>query len=66
MERGPMDDSTLQALAGIAALDLSPDRRAVVAPALEGMLAQFDTMLALDVGETPPAHSFDARWKDAP
>ena len=66
MTRKPMDEATLQALQGLVDLPLTEDRRAVLAPALEGMLSQFDRLFDIDTGETTPAHSFDARWKDAP
>ena len=66
MARTPLDEATLRALEGHADLPLGEDRRAALAPALEGILAQFDRLFDVDAGETPPAHSFDARWKDAP
>ena len=39
-------------------------RREAVAPALDGILQLFDALDAVDLGETPPTNSFDARWRD--
>lgn len=66
MARTPLDEATLRALEGHVDLPLSDARRAALVPALEGMLAQFDRLFDVDAGETPPVHSFDARWRDAP
>ena len=54
------------ALAKVARIDLSPDRHAADAPALDGILQLFDALDAVDLGETPPTNSFDARWRDLP
>ena len=62
MSRPPMDDARLSTLGESVGLDLSPERRAVLAPALEGLLQQFDVLYEVDVDETAPLHSFDARW----
>ncbi|MGY6633006.1 MAG: hypothetical protein ACXIU8_04610 [Alkalilacustris sp.] len=66
MTRKPIDADQLPVLESLAALPLDEHRRAALAPALEGMLSQFDQLFDVDAGETPPAHSFDARWKDRP
>lgn len=63
MTRKPLDDAALSALAEFVKLDLSPERRAALGPALDGMIAQFDALDDVDVGETPPTNSFDARWR---
>lgn len=52
------------AAAKLARLGLSAARASVVAPALEGMLRSFDALDAVDLGETAPTNSFDARWRD--
>lgn len=62
MSRPPLDDARLSTLSELAALDLSPERRAVLLPALDGLLQQFDVLHDVDVDETAPRHSFDARW----
>jgi len=54
----------VSALAKAARLDLPEARREAVAPALDGILQLFDALDAVDVGETPPTNSFDARWRD--
>ncbi len=46
-----------------ARLDLSVERRSVVGPALEGVYALVDMLDAVELGETPPATAFDARWE---
>lgn len=65
MSRPPMDDARLSTLSESVGLDLSPERRAVLAPALEGLLQQFDVLYEVDVDETAPLHSFDARWGES-
>jgi Asp-tRNA(Asn)/Glu-tRNA(Gln) amidotransferase C subunit len=60
-----MDDARLSTLSESVGLDLSPERRAVLAPALEGLLQQFDVLYEVDVDETAPLHSFDARWGES-
>lgn len=63
MTRKPLDAAELATLAAFAKLDLSPERRAALGPALDGMLASFDALDEVDLGETPPTNSFDARWR---
>lgn len=46
-----------------ARLELSAERRSVVGPALEGVYALIDLLDAVELGETPPATAFDARWE---
>lgn len=46
----------------IARLDLSPERRAVVGPALEGIYAFIDTLDVIELGDTMPATAFHAQW----
>lgn len=64
MTRSTVDDEMLVALSQRAGLDLGPERRSAVVPALNGVLEQFEALDAIDVGETPPAHAFDPRWED--
>lgn len=54
----------LTALTKVARLELSADRHEIVAPALDGILHLMDALDAVDLGETPPTNSFDARWRD--
>lgn len=65
MSRSPLDDATLATLGEFAELDLSAERRSVLGPALDGLLQQLDVLHDIDVGETPPLHSFDPRWAEA-
>lgn len=53
----------LEHLAAYARLPLSPDRAAQVAPALDGIVSLIDALDDLDLGETPIATAFDARWE---
>lgn len=62
MSRPPLDDARLSLLSEHAGLDLSPERRAALLPALDGLLQQFDVLYDVEVDETAPLHSFDARW----
>jgi hypothetical protein len=61
-----MSADDLAALAEAAGLVLPADRRALVAPALSGVLAQLDLLDRVDLGETPPTNAFDARWRTRP
>lgn len=60
----PMTPEDVLAAARIARLGLAPERAAVIAPAFDGMMASFDALDAVDLGETPPTNSFDPRWRD--
>lgn len=62
----PIDPDDLAALSKTARLDLSPERAAAVAPAFDGILQLFDALDSVDLGETPPTNSFDARWRKLP
>lgn len=61
----PVDAGDMKALAKPARLALVAGRPEIVAGALTGMLASFDALDAVDVGETAPTNSFDPRWRDA-
>lgn len=61
-----IEPSELLVLSTAARLELTSDRRAVVAPALDGILGLLDALDAVDLGETPPTNSFDPRWRDLP
>lgn len=62
----PISVADLDALCKTARLELAPDRKAAVAPAFDGILQLFDALDAIELGETPPTNSFDARWRDLP
>ncbi len=61
-----LSDDELTALAKAARLDLSTERQAAIAPALNAILQLFDALDSVDLGETPPTNSFDPRWRDLP
>lgn len=61
-----IEPSELLVLGRTARLELTSERRAVVAPALDGILGLLDALDAVDLGETPPTNSFDPRWRDLP
>lgn len=54
---------SLEQLCRTARLDLSEERRDIVGPTLDGIYALIDTLDAVELGETPPATAFDARWE---
>ena len=60
----PMSLAELSTLAKAARIDLAPERHAVTGPAFDGILQLFDALDAVELGETPPTNSFDARWRD--
>ena len=62
----PVSEADLDALRKTARLTLTEDRKAIVAPAFDGILQLFDALDAVDLGETPPTNSFDPRWRDLP
>ena len=59
----PVEASDFPALTKVARIELSAERQAAVAPAFDGILQLFDTLDAVELGETPPTNSFDARWR---
>jgi len=62
----PLTAAEMSALAKVARLELAPGRHAITGPAFDGILQLFDALDAVDLGETPPTNSFDARWRDLP
>ncbi len=62
-EAGKVTASDVSALARAARLELGADRADLLAPELDGILSLFDSLDAVDLGETPPTNSFDARWR---
>jgi hypothetical protein len=50
-------------LLAAARLDLPADRRDGLLQSLNGVNHLLATLDAVDVGETPPAAAFDARWR---
>lgn len=63
MPKPLLDDDALDVLASTVGLELSPERREILIPILNDTLALLDMLNQVDVGETPPLHSFDPRWR---
>jgi Asp-tRNA(Asn)/Glu-tRNA(Gln) amidotransferase C subunit len=63
VERAPLTSATLQALAGVARLNVPEARREPVRSVLDRMYTLLDGLDAVPVGETPPANAYDARWE---
>jgi Asp-tRNA(Asn)/Glu-tRNA(Gln) amidotransferase C subunit len=63
MTRKLLENGDLATLAKFVKLDLSPERLAVLGPTLDTFIGQFDVLDEVDIGETPPTNSFDARWR---
>ena len=63
MTRKLLENGDLATLAKSVKLDLSPERLAVLGPTLDTFIGQFDVLDEVDIGETPPTNSFDARWR---
>lgn len=61
--RARLDGEAISQVSGFARLPLTEDRQAVVAPTLDAVMGLIDTLDSIDVGETPPATAFDARWE---
>jgi Asp-tRNA(Asn)/Glu-tRNA(Gln) amidotransferase C subunit len=62
-ERLPVGEADLERLLALARLELTAERRQVVGPALDMIIALMDTFEDIDIGETPPATAFDPRWE---
>ncbi len=54
--------ATLEHALAVARLPLPDERLAVAGPTLDMMYGLIDLLDDLDLGETPPATAFDARW----
>jgi Asp-tRNA(Asn)/Glu-tRNA(Gln) amidotransferase C subunit len=61
--RSPLGDAAFDQVLAFARLDLSAERKAVAGPAVEMVSGLFDSLDEIEVGETPPATAFDARWE---
>lgn len=65
MRRSAISDSTLEILDECIGLELSAERRQALLPVFNGMvLPMLEGLDAVDVGEIPPAQSFDPRWQE--
>ena len=63
MPREPLSEAALDSLLAFARLELTADRRAAAGPVMDLLVGLADSLDAVDVGETPPASAFDARWE---
>lgn len=61
--RVPTDPKLIEAAARLAALTLSPERIAQLVPAMTGFYTLLDALDQGDLGETPPAMAFRAKWE---
>jgi len=61
--RTPTDQALIAAAARLAELPLSSDRIAQLVPAMDGFYALLDALKQGDLGETPPAFAFRAKWE---
>lgn len=52
-----------ESVAGVARLTVPADRTDAVRKSIETLYALIDRLDELDLGETPPATAFDARWE---
>ncbi len=66
MSRPVIDDATLITLTEQAGLELPTERREPLLSMFNGVLAMFDALDAVDIGETPTVHAFDPRWGETP
>jgi hypothetical protein len=63
-QRVPTDPKLLEAAARLADLELSPERIAQLVPAMDGFYALLDALHRGELGETPPAIAFRAKWTE--
>ncbi len=61
--RQPLGDDALDQLLSVARLELPAARRAAAGPVVDMVMSLFDSLDDIEVGETPPATAFDARWE---
>lgn len=62
-QRPSCSGPTLDELARMARLELSPERKAAVGPAVDLVHGLVDQLDAVELGDVPPATAFDARWE---
>lgn len=63
-QRTPTDLKLLEAAARLADLPLDPQRLAQLQPDVNGFFQLLDALHSSDLGETPPAIAFRARWAE--
>ena len=63
IKRTPTNVGALTVVAGHARLAIPPERAALLAPALDGVLELLDSLDAIRLGETAPAFTYRAKWE---
>lgn len=61
--RQAVGDEAFDHLLALARLELPAERRAAAGPVVDMVMGLFDSLDEIEVGETPPATAFDARWE---
>ncbi|WP_106349347.1 hypothetical protein [Antricoccus suffuscus] len=61
-QRPSISGQPLEEAAKMARLDLSDARKEAVAPALDMVHGLVDLLDGIELGDVPPASSFNARW----
>ena len=56
--------TTIEELAGLAGLPLEADRQVMLAAFVQQLIDGVHAMDAIDLGETEPVLTFDARWEE--
>ena len=59
----PLHGEGLEHALRTARLDVPADRAELVSSTAQSIYALIDELDTLDLGETPPATAFDARWE---
>jgi hypothetical protein len=60
----PITPSTIEELAGLAGLPLDAARQPMLAAVLQQLIDGVHAMETLDLEDTEPVLTFDARWED--
>ena len=56
--------TTIEEVAGLAGLSLEADRQVMLAAFVQQLIEGVHAMDAIDLGETEPVLTFDARWEE--
>lgn len=60
-----LDDAALKTLGELVELEMSQEHRAALKPVFNYLVApRLRALDDVELGDTPLAHSFDARWRD--
>ncbi len=61
-QRPSISGQALEEAVKMARLDLTDERKAAVGPALDMVHGLIDMLDGIELGDVPPASSFNARW----